>query len=74
MPTLARFANVTVRMFAADHNPPHFHLDAPDGKVLVEIGTWRVIAGKWHRGLAEALAWAQQNEATLRAKWTELNL
>ena len=73
MPTLARFGSVTVRMFAADHNPPHIHLDSPDGKVLVEIGTWRVMAGRWHRDLAEALAWTRRNEALLRARWMELN-
>jgi len=30
MPTLQRFGSVSVRMYADDHLPPHFHIVAPD--------------------------------------------
>ena len=37
MPTLQRFGSVSVRMYADDHRPPHFHIVAPDFQVLVRI-------------------------------------
>jgi len=30
MPTLHRFGAVSVRIYADDHRPPHFHIVAPD--------------------------------------------
>ena len=45
-----------------------------DLEVLVEIGTWRILA-RYGRtaAIAPALAWAQANEPLLRARWAELN-
>ncbi|MDC6171262.1 DUF4160 domain-containing protein [Paucibacter sp. XJ19-41] len=62
-------------MYADDHNPPHFHVLANDGKkALVEIASLTVIAGEVRSGtLKEALGWAGSNKATLVAKWKELN-
>lgn len=34
MPTLHRSDAVSVRMYADDHWPPHFHIVAPDFQVL----------------------------------------
>jgi len=45
MPTLHRFGAVSVRMYADDHRPPHFHIVAPDFQVLVRISDLTVIAG-----------------------------
>ena len=46
MPTLHRFGAVSVRMYADDHRPPHFHIVAPDFQVLVRISDLTVIAGE----------------------------
>lgn len=35
MPTLHRFGAASVRIYADDHRPPHFHIVAPDFQVLV---------------------------------------
>jgi hypothetical protein len=32
MPTLQRFGAVSVRMYADDHRPPHFHIWLPISK------------------------------------------
>lgn len=45
MPTLHRFAAVSLRMYADDHRP-HFHIVAPDFQVLVRISDLMVIAGE----------------------------
>ena len=46
MPTLQRFGAVSVRIYADDHRPPHFHIVAPDFQVLVRISDLRVIEGR----------------------------
>ncbi len=75
MPTLARLAASKVTMYAADHNPPHFHILTNDGaEAWVEIGSLAVIHGRIRAAaLKEALAWAESNNAWLLTKWKELN-
>jgi hypothetical protein len=74
MPTLQRFGAVSVRMYADDHRPPHFHIVAPEFQVLVRISDFAVIAGEARPAqLAEALAWAKIHQAMLTRKWAELN-
>lgn len=46
MPTLQRFGAVSLRMYADDHRPPHFHVVGPDFEVLVRIADLSVIAGQ----------------------------
>jgi uncharacterized protein DUF4160 len=74
MPVLQRFGSVSVRMYADDHRPPHFHIVAPDFQVLVRISDLTVIAGEARPSqIAKALAWAQSRQAELALRWTELN-
>ena len=74
MPTLHRFGAVTVRMYADDHRPPHFHIVAPEFQVLVRISDLTVIAGEARpTQIAEALAWAQDHQEMLALTWAELN-
>ncbi len=74
MPTLQRFGSVSIRMYADDHRPPHFHIVGPDFQVLVRISDFRVIAGEARPAeFAEALAWAESRREVLALKWAELN-
>jgi hypothetical protein len=74
MPTLHRFGAVSVRMYADDHRPPHFHIVGPDFQVLVRISDLAVIAGEARSTqIAEALTWAQAHQERLALKWAELN-
>jgi hypothetical protein len=74
MPTLQRFGSVSVRIYADDHRPPHFHIVAPDFQVLVRISDLTVLAGEARpTQIAEALAWARTHRETLALKWAELN-
>ena len=74
MPILQRFGAVSVRMYAGDHRPPHFHIVAPDFQVLVRISDLTVIAGEARPGqIAEVLAWARAHRESLALTWTELN-
>ena len=74
MPSIHRLANVTIYIYADDHAPPHFHVLGPNSDVQVEIETLGVMRGEYRaRDLADAIEWAADNQAVLRAKWSELN-
>jgi hypothetical protein len=74
MPTLQRFGAVSVRMYADDHRPPHFHIVAPDFQVLVRISDLSVIAGDARPNqISEAIAWARAHRESLVLRWAELN-
>lgn len=74
MPVLQSFGSVSVRMYADDHRPPHFHIASPDFEALVRISDLTVIAGDARPAqIAEALAWAKDHRDMLALKWAELN-
>lgn len=74
MPTLQRFGAASVRMYADDHRPPHFHIVGPDFQVLVRISDLAAIDGEARPGqIAEAMSWARANREALALKWAELN-
>ncbi len=74
MPALKRFGAVVVRMYADDHAPPHFHIEAPDFEVLVRISDLSVIAGEARSAqIAEVIRWAAEERPALALKWAELN-
>lgn len=74
MPTLQRFGPVSLRMYADDHNPPHFHIVGPDFQVLVKIADFEILAGEARAAqIDEAMAWARSQQEMLARKWLELN-
>jgi hypothetical protein len=74
MPTLHRFGAMSVRMYAGDHRPPHFHIVAPDFQVLVRISDLTVIEGYARPAqIAAAITWARAHRESLALKWAELN-
>lgn len=74
MPTLATLGSLRIRLFADDHNPPHFHAVTPDGEVLIAIFDLAVMAGRIdRRSLDIALVWARENRALLETEWRRIN-
>lgn len=72
MPTIRRFGNCKIAIYADDHLPPHFHIEGRGFRVVVEIETMAVLAGN-SRKAAEAMEWAASNKDLLRAEWTRLD-
>jgi hypothetical protein len=69
-----RFGAVSVRMYADDHRPPHFHIVGPDFEVIVRISDLTVIAGGARAAqISEAIAWARARREALALTWAELN-
>ncbi len=74
MPTLQRFGAASIRMYADDHHPPHFHIVGADFQVLVQIADLTIIAGATRKAqIAEAMSWAETHREWLALKWVELN-
>ena len=72
MPTIRRFANCKIAIYAADHLPPHFHIEGRTFRAIVEIDTLRVRVGNT-RHVPEVMAWARENQRYLRREWHRLN-
>jgi Domain of unknown function (DUF4160) len=45
MPEISRFYGIVIRMYPADHNPPHFHAFYAEHMAMVDIRTGAVISG-----------------------------
>ena len=72
MPTIRRFANFKIAIYADDHLPPHFHVEGRGFRVVVEIETMVVRAGD-RRKARDAMEWARNKVDLLRAEWLRLN-
>jgi hypothetical protein len=73
MPRIGMVLGMTIRMYAADHNPPHVHVTGSRDEALVSIQFGNVIKGALTGPEAAAVgAWILDNQAMLFAKWTEL--
>jgi hypothetical protein len=72
MPTIRRFANRKISIYADDHMPPHFHIEGRGFRAVVEIETMVVRAGSVRKA-PEAIGWARDNIVVLRAEWLRFN-
>jgi hypothetical protein len=74
MPKVATLTNAVIYIYADDHLPPHFHVWGPDTDAQIEIHSLQIMNGKIsRRDYAEAVAWAENNQALLETKWSEYN-
>lgn len=74
MPTIHRFGNAKIAMYASDHNPPHFHLLTPDHAAIISLRTLEIVAGDVGTQTYEVgKAWAIEHIDELWAIWEELN-
>ena len=70
MPELSRFYGIVIKMFFDEHPPPHFHAEYGDQKVVVDLNTLAVIAGKLSpRAMGLVIEWATLHQAELRDNW-----
>ena len=70
MPTISNFYGVIIRMYWADHAPPHFHAIYAGDEVVIEIRTLGAIRGSVpRRALALTLEWAALHREELLEDW-----
>jgi len=74
VPTLFEIGSLRIRLYAGDHNPPHFHVVTSDGEALVRIADMTMLRGSIRRrDLETALEWARGNRRLLDDEWRRLN-
>lgn len=70
MPEISRFYGIVIKMFFADHNPPHFHAQYAEHEVLIEIETLAVISGNLPgRALGLVAEWTSLHQDELLELW-----
>jgi hypothetical protein len=72
MPEISRFYGIIIKMFHNDHQPPHFHAEFGDAKMLIAIETLTVIAGSLPpRATGMVMEWALEHREELRHAWEQ---
>ena len=70
MPELCRFYGITIRIYYADHHPPHFHAIYGEHTAVVSIETLALIGGELPpRALGLVTEWAARHREELRDAW-----
>jgi hypothetical protein len=70
MPTVSVFFGITVRMFFAEHPPPHFNAAYQGQKALISIETGDIIYGRLPPGVYRVLRdWAVRHRSELMENW-----
>ena len=70
MPEISVFFGIRVTMYYDDHNPPHFHAEYNDMRVLVDILKGRILKGSFpSKQLKYVLAWADIHQNELMENW-----
>lgn len=57
MPEISRFYGIVIKMYYADHAPPHFHAEYGEHQTIVNLDTLAIIAGKNSRHARPASSW-----------------
>ena len=45
MPEISRFYGIVIKMYFADHAPPHFHAEYAEHEARIAIGSLGVVSG-----------------------------
>lgn len=68
MPTISAFYGIVIRMYFADHAPPHFYVVYGDALATIDIRTLSVRSGRLPpRALDLTLQWASAHQDELIA-------
>jgi hypothetical protein len=74
MPRVHKIGNAKIYIYLADHNPPHFHVIAPDWSARVALSDLRIIDDNAPpSALRPFTDWAANNLETLWAVWAQCN-
>ncbi|MCC7530991.1 MAG: DUF4160 domain-containing protein [Candidatus Melainabacteria bacterium] len=70
MPTISKFYGILIKMFFADHAPPHFHAEYGEFKAVVNIQELIITEGKLPRRAQQlVLDWAELHQQELLEDW-----
>jgi len=69
MPEISRFYGIVIMMFYNDHNPPHFHANYGEYKVVVNFENEIIDGVMPRRALNLIFEWLELHKEELRANW-----
>lgn len=70
MPEISRFYGIVIKIYFADHLPPHLHAEYGSEEALLDIETFVVIAGNLPaRASSMVKEWASLHRDELQAAW-----
>jgi hypothetical protein len=73
MPVISRFLGIEIRMYYADHPPPHFHAEYGEFEISVEIES-QIVTGRFPpRALKSVLEWTGLHKDELLNNWQHAN-
>lgn len=72
MPEVSRFYGIIIKMFYNDHNPPHFHAEYGEFKVVVSIEKGIVKGEMPGTALKLILEWLMLHKKELLNNWENI--
>ena len=70
MPEISRFYGIVIKMYFADHAPPHFHAEYAEHEARIAIGSLAVLSSNLPPRAAGLVAeWATLHQAELQVLW-----
>lgn len=72
MPILSVFFGIVVRMYHADHPPPHFHVQYGDQSAVIEIRTGEISQGNLSSRVRKMVEeWRKDHLKELEKAWDD---
>ena len=70
MPEICRFYGIVIKMYFADHAPPHFHAEYSEHEARFAINSLAVLSGRLPpRAMGLVAEWASLHQQELQALW-----
>lgn len=70
MPELSCFYGIVIKMYFADHAPPHFHAEYAEFEARIAIDTLAVLSGNLPaRAMGLVVEWATLHRQELQIQW-----
>lgn len=69
MPEIARFYGIIIQMFYNEHNPPHFHAEYGEYKVVIDLQDGLVKGFMPKRALKLLFEWMELHKEELLENW-----
>ena len=70
MPEICRFYGIVIKMYFADHVPPHFHAEYAEHEARIAIESLTVLSGTLPpRAMGLVAEWSVQHQQELLALW-----
>ena len=70
MPEICRFYGIVIKMYFADHSPPHFHAEYAEYEARIAIESLGIVSGTLPpRALGLVAEWASLHKQDLSGLW-----